>query len=218
MSLVLSLDTTGEVGSVALATDSGVLEEKELHSSDGFAHLIFDEIVALLTRHGLTLADVDLFAASSGPGSFTGVRAGLTAVKGLAEAMGKKVAGVSNLLVLASFGSAPLRAVIIDARRGEVFAALYTSSLKVVAEETVTKLNHWLLQLPEGPIEFISHLALPERDGSFITRPPLGLAAAIGRLALAQLRSGLVQNPEDVDANYVRRSDAELFWNDPAAK
>ena len=72
---------------------------------------------------------MDCFAAASGPGSFTGVRVGLAAVKGLAEAAGKRVVAVSNLRALAFFGSAPLRATVIDARRGEVYAALYNSRL-----------------------------------------------------------------------------------------
>ena len=129
---VLAVDTTGDTGSIALAGEGGVLEEVALHSPDGFAHTLFPAIEQLLARHALSLEALDGFAAASGPGSFTGVRVGLTAVKGLAEASGRKVATVSNLQALASFGKRELRAVVIDARRGEVYGAVYDSALRPV--------------------------------------------------------------------------------------
>ncbi len=71
---------------------------------------------------------VDCFAAASGPGSFTGVRVGLACVKGLAEALGKPAVAVSNLRAIASFGTAPWRAVVLDARRGEIYGAVYDAA------------------------------------------------------------------------------------------
>ena len=128
---VLALDTTGETGSLALAIDDRILEQIELHSADGFAHVIFVEIERLLARHQLTVRDIDCFASASGPGSFTGVRVGLTAAKGLAEATGKKVIAISNLQALAWHGTRPLRAPVIDARRGEIYGAVYNAELIV---------------------------------------------------------------------------------------
>ena len=94
---VLAIDTTGDVGSMALVGERGLIEEVMLDSPDGFAHVLFDEIERLLGRHALRVAQMTAFASASGPGSFTGVRVGLTAVKGLAEATGRKVIAVSNL-------------------------------------------------------------------------------------------------------------------------
>ena len=109
---ILALDTTSEFGSLAVRANGETVAELALHSSEGFAHLIFPAIEQLLTEAGVRLAEIDCFAAASGPGSFTGVRVGLSAVKGLAEAMGKPAAGVSNLRALSSFGNLPLRAVV----------------------------------------------------------------------------------------------------------
>ena len=77
-----------------------------LESGDGFAQVLFGEIRGCPLRHGLTLADIDGFASASGPGTFTGVRVGLTAVKRLAEATSRKVVAVSNLKAMAMFGTA----------------------------------------------------------------------------------------------------------------
>jgi tRNA threonylcarbamoyladenosine biosynthesis protein TsaB len=153
----------------------------------------------LLARNRVSLRDIDCFAAASGPGSFTGVRVGLACVKGLAEALGKPAAGVSNLKALASLGTAPLRAAIIDARRGEVYAAIYDDAGRVVSPEVVTRREQWALALPAGDVEWI------EQD----LGAPRKLAGAIARIAPAEM-----QDPAGLDANYVRRSDAELSWKE----
>lgn len=196
---LLALDTTSEFGSFALSEGECVIEEIAVQSAEGFAHVLFDEILHLLARHGFALKDLDGFAAAAGPGSFTGVRVGLTAVKGLAEANGKPVVAVSNLQAVASFGSRPLRAAFIDARRGEIYGAVYDASLELVQEEVVMPYDAWLATLPAGDPELIKGDRTP-------------LAGAIARIAARRFELGLGQDPAAIDANYVRRSDAELLW------
>ena len=220
--LVLAVDTTHEFGSLALAAGEDTVEEVLLHAPSGFGHVLYGHLGQLLARHGVTPAAIDCFAAASGPGSFTGVRVGLACVKGLAEAVGKPAAGVSNLEAMATFGTGPLRAVVMDARRGEVYGAVYDASGRVVAPEVVVKFPVWLETLPEG-IEFIATDFSPFRPGLAGTRfqdaapvvtAPRALAAAIARIAVARWRRGEACDPAALDANYVRRSDAELFWKD----
>ena len=79
-SRILSLDTTSEHGSLALVFDGEIVVEVEMHSTEGFGHLLYGHIEDLLAAHHWKLADVDAFAAAAGPGSFTGIRVGLTAV------------------------------------------------------------------------------------------------------------------------------------------
>ncbi|HEV2198778.1 MAG TPA: tRNA (adenosine(37)-N6)-threonylcarbamoyltransferase complex dimerization subunit type 1 TsaB [Bryobacteraceae bacterium] len=223
--LILAIDTTGARGSVALVSKAGVIEEAELDSPDGFAHVLFGEIEALLARAGVAMGDISAFASAAGPGSFTGVRVGLTAVKGLAEATGRRAVAVSNLQALASFGSGPLRAVAIDARRGEIYGAVYNAALEPVHEEIVTKFEAWLSSLPKRELEFIGIQVTRGAGGDPVAEadvrapvfdPPRALAGAIGRIALDRLELGLARDPAEIDANYVRRSDAELLWKDPA--
>ncbi len=194
--IILAIDTTCEHGSIALVNRTGVMEEVLLHAPDGFAQVIFGAIEELLNRHGLTARQLDGFACASGPGSFTGVRVSLTAAKGLAEATNRKVVALSNLRILASFGTGPLRAVSIDARRGEIYGALYDAQLRCVQNEQVAKLADWQAALPEG-VEFVT-------SGN-------ALAGALGRIAIGEFEKGNALDPAEADANYVRRSDAELF-------
>jgi tRNA threonylcarbamoyladenosine biosynthesis protein TsaB len=196
---ILAIDTTSELGSIAIADDERAIEEVVLESGDGFAHVLFGEIENLLARNNLRLADIDGFASASGPGTFTGVRVGLTAVKGLAEAMSRQVVAVSNLRAMAYFGALDLRAPWMDARRGEIYGAVYNASLDLVCDEVVMKHDAWLASLPAG-VEILSE--------------PRPLAAAIGRIAAREFAAGRALDPAAIDANYVRRSDAEMLWKD----
>jgi len=220
MARILALDTTSEFGSLALLENESVVAELALHSAEGFSRVLYQHLGELLEANGWKLPDIDCFAAASGPGSFTGVRVGLSAIKGLADAEGKPAAAVSNLQALASFGTAPLRAVFLDAHRGEIYGAVYDAALAPVSPEVVIKLPAWLETLPEGDLELITADFAPFRDELAATRftrhleAPRALAAAIARIAATRLAAGLAQDPAAIDANYVRRSDAELYWKD----
>jgi tRNA threonylcarbamoyladenosine biosynthesis protein TsaB len=220
--LILVLDTTHEFGSIALLEGAEVVEEMLLHSPDGFGHVLFEHLTRLLDRHNRPVGEMACFAAASGPGSFTGVRVGLACVKGLAEAAGRKVVAVSNLEAIARFGSAAQRATVLDARRGEVYGAVYGAAGEVQREPVVTRFPAWLEMLPAGEIEFLSMdfepflaaLTGTRFERSRITTAPRALAAAVGRIAFERWSAGLALDPAAIDADYVRRSDAELFWKD----
>jgi tRNA threonylcarbamoyladenosine biosynthesis protein TsaB len=196
---ILAIDTTSQLGSIAITDSERVLEEVLLPSGDGYDHVLFGEIQSLLARNNLKLADIDGFASASGPGTFTGVRVGLTAAKGLAEAMSRKVAAVSNLKAMANFGTRELRAPWIDARRGEIYGAVYRANLELLRAEVVMKYDAWLASLP-ADVEILSE--------------PRPLAGAIGKIAAREFVAGRALDPAAVDANYVRRCDAEMLWKD----
>jgi tRNA threonylcarbamoyladenosine biosynthesis protein TsaB len=195
-----------------------------LHAPGGFSGPLFEQIQALLAREEVQLTDIDLFAGASGPGSFTGVRIGLAAIKGLAEVLGKPAVAVSNLEALAEFGEGDLRATIIDARRGEVFAALFDRDGTAPIPECVVRFQHFLEMVAERDCEFISTNFDPFRAALAGTRcercpvitAPRALAATLGRIAMRRAALGAITDPASIEANYVRRSDAELLWKQPA--
>lgn len=219
---ILALDTTAEFGSIALVAGDETVSEVLLHSTEGFGHLLFGRLAETLASAGWKLEQIDCFAAAAGPGSFTGVRIGLAAVKGLAEALGKPAVAVSNLEAIAWHGTAPLRATLLDARRGEIYGAVYGADLDLVSPEVVTELPQWLDTLPDGDLEFLSTEIAPFRAALAGTRfekaaardVPRALAGAIAHIAGARFRAGTAAAPAALDANYVRRSDAELFWRE----
>ena len=218
---ILAVDTSSTVASVAIRENGETVTETALESSTGFAHLIFDAIEKCRNEARLDLRQIDCFAAASGPGSFTGVRIGLTVAKGLAESTRKPAIGISNLRALSSFGKNAwrLRAAVLDARRSEVYAAVYDRHLRPVLPETVQPLDAWLAQLdPGAEYEFISPMPMALDGTRFaqmpFTRPPAALAGAVAFCAELDGAEGKWLDPAVLDANYVRRSDAELFWKE----
>jgi len=219
---ILAVDTTSRWGSLALLAGGVVVAERAIESEDGFGHLLFPAIEELIAEQGWNVGEIDCFAAAAGPGSFTGIRVGLSAAKGLGAALSKPVAAISTLAAIAWHGSAPLRAVVLDARRGEIYGAVYSASLETVSPEVVTDPEEWLAKLPEGELELLSpdFSALAEilRQTRFSQIPqrtvPRALAGAVGALAAHGLHIGRLHSPAAAEANYVRLSDAELFWRE----
>ena len=110
------------------------------------------------------------------------------------------------------------RAAVFDARRGEVYGGVYNAAGGAVAPEMVVKFSAWLETLPPD-VEFVSQgfqpaLAGTRFEGASVVTAPHALAGAIARIACRRLLRGEASDPAALDANYVRRSDAELLWKE----
>lgn len=221
--LILAIDTSGQAGGITLAeADAGsfrVIESSPIAGGTFSAQLI-PTFAALLTKHGYRVQDIGGFAAASGPGSFTGLRVGLSAIKGLAETLHKPIGVVSVLEALAALSDLEGKiAAVLDAGRKEIFLGIYQNS------------DHALLRKTEellGQQDFLAALAaespalIVTSDASVValTSPsqrPVQLVArpgsdAIARIGAQKLLQGKTVSVEDLDANYLRRSDAELFF------
>ena len=225
--IVLAIDTTGANGSVALgkcgagvlARDFELLELVPLAGRTYSAQLM-PQISALLARHNLDKRAIDAYAAATGPGSFTGLRVGLSTVKALAEITGKPIAAVSLLEALAWANASESQVIAaLDAMRGEVFIGEY-----VVRENVVPKLVREALMAtqefaaeaqlaPQMPVitsdeSVAAALRARGQPVQVVPRPQSDVIARIGALKLA---AGQIVLPEALDANYIRRSDAEIF-------
>jgi len=149
--LILSLDTSSAAGSAALVRDGAVLVERAGDGSRTHGERLPRELMAILDEAGAGLDDVDRFAVSIGPGSFTGLRVGIATIQGLAMARRALVTPVSSFEALAwrARGTADAIAAWIDAHRGEVFACLYDAGGRVVLREPtslspVATVDDWL--------------------------------------------------------------------------
>src|SRR5215472_19078673 len=147
--LVLGIDTSGKSGGITLAEGDSesfhVLGSAPIAGGTFSAQLV-PTLAALLESHSFAAKDIDGFAVASGPGSFTGLRVGLSAVKGLAEVLGKPIAAVSVLEALATLSSeSGSVAVALDAGRKEVFWGLY----QLISEGAATRVAEELLSQSE---------------------------------------------------------------------
>ncbi len=231
--LILSVDTSSKSGSLALLRDAHLLACVSDTSSEPYSSRLFRYLEAVLRQQGVTLPQIDLYAVSSGPGTFTGLRVGLTAVKGWAEVFGKPIAPVSSLEAVAAQAPSPqtLLAPVLDAHRGEVFGGLYepcAHGLRRRADDVVMTAPEYLdlvqREAAGSPLVFLSpHPAVvqPALEASPLRRSPVEevspvLAPLIGRLGLELARRGGTVDSLGLDAHYIRRSDAELLWKEPA--
>jgi tRNA threonylcarbamoyladenosine biosynthesis protein TsaB len=123
---------------------------------------------------------------------------------------------------MAWHGTAPLRAAVSNARRGEVYGAVYSARLQLVSPERVLGFSAWIDTLPDANVEFLStdfsafaaEIAQSRFRDAPRTTVSRALAGAVGRIAADRLAAGLAASPAAADANYVRRSDAELYWKE----
>jgi tRNA threonylcarbamoyladenosine biosynthesis protein TsaB len=215
--LILAVDTSGKNGSIALvrfeAETAHTLQVAALAGGTFSAHLV-PQISELLKTHNLTKSDIDAFAVASGPGSFTGLRVGLAAVKALAEILEKPIAAVSLLEVVARAAGIEGDVVAaLDAGRGEIYFGKFR-----VEGSRATMVSQLLLTVPEflacavgqeivTPDPKIAGLS-PENNLR-VTHIDPPRADAIARLGFMNIQAGEVISAEALDANYIRRSDAE---------
>jgi tRNA threonylcarbamoyl adenosine modification protein YeaZ len=129
--LVLALDTTTRTGSCALARDGRTVLEQTGDGTRSQAARLPADLMGLLSLAELPLADVDVFAVATGPGSFTGLRVGIATMQGLSFAMGKPLVGISALDALAVAGGNGRVLTWVDAWRGEVYSACYQGGIQV---------------------------------------------------------------------------------------
>jgi tRNA threonylcarbamoyladenosine biosynthesis protein TsaB len=240
--LILALDTSSPSGSLAFLRDDSVLGVVATASSEIYSSRVFRHLDFLLAELSLRLEDFDLFAVAAGPGSFTGLRVGLTAVKGWAEVFGKPIAAVSALESVAaqSRSRAAMIVPVMDARRNELYWAFYSqresegaARLVLEGDESVGPREEFIhaVESSQGIHELAIVTPNPEAISGVLSRlESLGgisrrilvdrvspiLAPEIGRLGWLRAREGKLADSLTLDANYIRRSDAELHWKGPA--
>jgi tRNA threonylcarbamoyladenosine biosynthesis protein TsaB len=220
--LLLVTDTSGKNGTVALARagardpqDVEVIEVVPLAGGMFSAQLV-PQIAALLQRHDFSKGDIDGFVVVSGPGSFTGLRVGLAAIKALAEILQKPIVPVSLLEVVATACRTPGKVVaVLDGGRGEVFLGAYVTageSVQVLREELLSQAE-FLSAARESTVATPDlTLAATARDaGLSVVSVEAPNAAMIARFGWKKMQARKTVSPEHLEANYMRRSDAEMF-------
>ena len=219
--LILAVETATSAVSVALLRGEVLLDEWTSEDARAPSERLLPGVDALLARARVPLGAIDAFAVSVGPGSFTGLRVGIATVKGLAFASGRPVAAVPTLAALALAGAdgrAPV-AALLDARRGEVYAAVYGADGTALAPETVVKpaaLAGLLaagtrIVVGEGAEPAAAELAALRGADVLVVPRPAGLARAhaVGVLGARLLARGEGLDPACLAPRYVRRAEAE---------
>jgi len=236
--LILALDTSSPSGSVAVLRDERIIGSVSTWTDEVYSARMFRHIEFLLQELSLRLEEFDLFAVAAGPGSFTGLRVGLAAVKGWAEVYQKPIAAISGLEAVAvqSHSTVPLLVPVLDARRGQIYFGFYRrvgpAQLALESEECVATPEEFVqaLSARTPKVEFTVLTPIPALVRKALSRleTPLAspgkmsiddaspiLAPYVGLLGYRRAQRGELSDALTLDANYVRRTDAELHWKDP---
>lgn len=209
--LLLAIDTSGRQGGVTLARCDKQVEIIESAPIQGgtFSAELIPQIADLLAKHQYSPKHLQALVAVTGPGSFTGLRVGLTAVKGLAEVLKLPVATVTSLeVLLAAAGAQENMMAILDAGRGEVYAAVQTVGNReeslITAAEAAALANSKRLRVVAAEASTASKF--PKADVVEYCSPEIA-----ARLGFEKLRAGNTVDVLALDANYIRRSEAEYM-------
>ena len=220
---ILSLDTSATVASVAIAEDRTPLAEYTLNAKNTHSETLLPMIESALGFLSLKVSDIDLFALSAGPGSFTGVRIGAATVKGLAFASNKPCVEVSTLEALAQnlVIKEGLICPVMNARRSQVYTALFRSDGKTLTRLmpdsalSIEELDDLLLQYREavalvGDGYDICKQGFSTTELCYVPEAMrLQSALSVAAIALKKYESGEVCTDSALSVNYLRPSQAE---------
>src|SRR5438105_13552787 len=209
--LLLAIDSSGRQGGITLARSGGneleIIDSTSIQGGTFSAELI-PQVADLLGKHNLVPEQLEGLVAVTGPGSFTGLRVGLTAVKGLAEVLKIPIAAVTSLeLLLAASGAPGGMMAVLDAGRGEVYAAVQND----VREEMLLSLEEAVSLAKSRNLQVVAaeaHIAAKFDQSKLVTYRSTEIAARIG---YSKLCAGETVDVLALDANYIRRSEAEYM-------
>lgn len=226
--LICAIDTSGRDGSVALAEGDAssfrVLHFAPIVGGTYSAQLI-PRISAGLAACGRKKSEIELLVAASGPGSFTGLRVGLSTVKALAEALPVPIVAISVLEAIAhEVRAAGVILSALDAQRNELFVGKYDSAIEASGVVRVRKLDEaivgsenyaaWLGDCVPVPLTFTPDESIAKKlrqAGSPVELVARPAADVYAKLGLQRFLAGETTAADTLDANYIRRSDAEIF-------
>jgi tRNA threonylcarbamoyladenosine biosynthesis protein TsaB len=234
--LILALDTCDAHGSIALVEEQVVLSQATHDTAEDYSVWLLPAVDRVLRAAARRLNDVAIYAASAGPGSFTGIRVALTTVKAWNEVFHKPIAAVSRLEAFAvqavartETGPAEFVAAYCDAQRGQLYGAVYRrddSCHQRLGEERVVtpgELIRWagevagnqaVAWVSPDPAALAEDAAWRQRAGSgeMLEQVPRLVAPAIAGIAARLAEQGGLTDALSLDANYIRRPDAEVKW------
>ena len=229
--LILAIETSTRAGSVSLARGREVLSAVLGDGASSHSMDLIDNIERVLAQGNAKLSDIDLFAVTVGPGSFTGLRIGLATVKALASCVGKPCLPVSTLAAIAHAAGDSERTVsILPAGRGEVYTQAFSVRGEIVSAldsashikpvgllEKYDKAQtiRWAGEAAHQHLEILREAGVgnwmsPSGEGWSVAPQAEHLASSVAVLALTDYRTGKAIAPSELQANYVRASDAEI--------
>ncbi|MBO5312926.1 MAG: tRNA (adenosine(37)-N6)-threonylcarbamoyltransferase complex dimerization subunit type 1 TsaB [Clostridia bacterium] len=215
---LLAIDSTANISTVAVLEDERLLSLNIVNAKNTHSEVLLPMIKATLLSLGLTNDDIDAYAVSEGPGSFTGVRIGVATVKGLAFGRNKKCVGVSTIEALARNldGFEGIACPIMNARRGQVYTGAFLNGERIIEDKCMLLADLIpILESYNQPIHFVGdgYSLVEDIDIKGCVSTPEMLryqnAYSVGRVAYEKLQRGEFTTDEGLRVEYLRKPQAE---------
>jgi len=223
---VLAIETATMSGSIAVVEDDTLIGEVRINVKIAHSERVMTSVEWLLTASNLSINDIDAFAVSIGPGSFTGLRIGLSTIKGLSYAAKKPIVPVPTLDAFARrirFSSYPV-CPMLDARKNEVYTGLYSwengQCRKIIPEIAIAPAD-FLKEIGERTIfmgegaKIYRQLIIDKLPDNALFASPSEMtpsASSVAEIAIEKLQEGITADPASLVPFYLRRSSAEIQW------
>ena len=223
--ITLAIECATRTVGIAFLDQTKVLAEIYLGVGGGHAEILLPALEKLFLLTGLTMERIDLLVCTTGPGSFTGMRTGVSTIKGLALATGKPIVGVSTLAALAvdAIPSPRLICPLLDARKNQVYAGLYRTGSDglpdAVAPDRLTDIDSLVKAMPLEEVDFVGEAALLYQDqigqmggrgfAMLTFRGGRLSASAAGLIGIHRFQRGQIEDPLTFSPSYLRLSEAE---------
>ena len=221
---ILAVDTSTMMSSISILEDDKIIADSSINQEETHSEMLVPLIKRMLDDLKIKANDIDLFAIAKGPGSFTGLRIGMTSLKAMAQALDKPIIGVSTLKGMAySIMNDGYVLAIIDARGKRYFAGLYkwnNDQLEMQFEEIIeeNELEKRIQEIDKITIVGEAISKLPNKIKEFsnvrLSHPGLnnGISRNIAVLAKEKYEKGEIDNTFDITPNYLRKSQAEISF------
>lgn len=230
---ILAIDTSTMLGGIAIMDESLLIAESRLNVKSTHSERLMTEIEHCLKQSGIKISDIDVFAVATGPGSFTGLRIGLSTVKGFSYATGKQIVSVPTLEALAwnfPYSRHPV-CTMLDARKKEVYASLFKwegenftrlinetsakpeefarDALRVTHDDKFIFAGEGAALYRDKIIEVMGEKAIFASPEKTVPSP-----ANVAVLGFKKAKAGEFSEPISLIPMYIRKSEAEVKWKD----
>lgn len=219
---ILGFDTSGKWGIVFLATEESNGKDtflaEETHDVGTHSSWLLTSIDKILKESNLSIHDIDLFITTLGPGSYTGLRIGMSALKGILFNVDKKIFGLSSLKAIALNVDKGLVSPVLDARKGEVYASLYKVEEGIIKEELIKESSYFpndFIELLKGyedvkfigmGVNIIKEEALKKLKKASFVEENLNIPSAVNLYSLYKQGQFMECTIEELNARYLRTS------------
>lgn len=213
----LAIDSSSEVCGVALLEDDKLIDDNSLNNGKTHSENLMPLIKEILERNNLELKDIDLISCVVGPGSFTGIRIGVSTVKALAEVYKIKVAEVTSLEVLAKNLSSKTRVSMIDARNDQVYCGIFDENLELLEDYMADSIENVISKLSKyedievngsGAVKF-QDLILEKLPSVKFSDKNLQTAENAGKVGFSKFIQNQLKTADTILPIYLRKSQAE---------